>query len=580
MKLTNTWNLKRDLLPSDTAWEKLYNRLDNKLKKVNHWKSRAKNSKNVLSLFIAEEKLDRDLTRLYSYASLNADLKNTNTKYKYFVSKINKRHYEIYTDLIWIDQEISKEVSLSTLKKWAQSKTFIGYHQRINQIIQYKKNPLNLKEERVLSSFQNILASFYNIYSEFEIHSITFPKIKINGKLVQLTRGKIDKIQERCSNRTTRKKVRQVLLDTYKKHSLALVPLVISHISSVIKESKLMKTDTPEDFILQEESLQRSDILNTMSTINKNKKTRNNLFKKLSKNLKIKDLCFSDLNYSKFNPVVSYEDSFNIITKTVSNLGMSYLEVIHTAYTENWIDAKYSDHKYNPRLDGYNYNPLITHPYVFINYENTFDNLLSLTHELGHAVHQHVNTESNYYYNTNDSLVMTESFAFTNELLILLYYIKNAKTKKVDYLNFFIRYVIQNIYKKGASTTLELELYKMIDEDSQISGDIISKKFKKILSKFFGNNINVNSGDSWSIGGTILDNYYSYKYIVAFLNSLIFSYKIFNNDIEFISKYKHALTVGDSESTPNVLLQLGIDLKDPDCHQEAFDIINTIITDF
>ena len=80
-------------------------------------------------------------------------------------------------------------------------------------------------------------------------------------------------------------------------------------------------------------------------------------------------------------------------------MGNSYVEVIKKAFSDNWIDVY---PKKNKRDGGYCTCAYLAHPYVVINYEGKLDDVSTLIHELGHAMHyyyaQNFNTYQDYNY--------------------------------------------------------------------------------------------------------------------------------------------------------------------------------------
>jgi pepF/M3 family oligoendopeptidase len=98
--------------------------------------------------------------------------------------------------------------------------------------------------------------------------------------------------------------------------------------------------------------------------------------------------------YDQFAPVGSSKRSFNykdagdLIVEKIGEFSKSQAEFTRMALDKNWIEAEDRANKAGGAFC--TDFPAAKQTRVFMTFENTFDNVMTLAHELGHAYHQHI----------------------------------------------------------------------------------------------------------------------------------------------------------------------------------------------
>lgn len=83
---------------------------------------------------------------------------------------------------------------------------------------------------------------------------------------------------------------------------------------------------------------------------------------------------------------------------------------------------------------GYSSGSYDTFPYILLNYQNKYDDMSTLAHELGHSIHSYFTRKNNHYQYGNYSIFVAEVASTVNELLLAKYVIKNSNNKNENYL--------------------------------------------------------------------------------------------------------------------------------------------------
>ena len=114
------------------------------------------------------------------------------------------------------------------------------------------------------------------------------------------------------------------------------------------------------------------------------------------------------------------------IKKALSPLGEDYVKFLDIAKNERWFDVYESQNKGSGAHETAGYK---IHPLIFLNHTKTFYDTSTIAHEFGHAMHSYFSNQNQPYTDAFYSIFCAEIASTVNESLLMLYAIKNAKTK-------------------------------------------------------------------------------------------------------------------------------------------------------
>lgn len=273
--------------------------------------------------------------------------------------------------------------------------------------------------------------------------------------------------------------------------------------------------------------------------------------------LKVNELHPSDMTCELFenNEIIPYELGKEIILKSISELGFDFQNIVIKAFENNWIDVYKSDKKIN---GSFCYNAKHLHPYILINYDNGLEQLLELSHELGHAVQFYLSNINTDNKNGEYMEISTEIASVLNEILLLdelckiwPQYSQSFKIKKIDrILQGIIRIMMELEFIENASSLI----------NELVSEDDLNKLWKEINIKYYGsyfNELQFNKYD-WIKIDFFKKNKIRIRYLVGFITSVnLINKSIFKTNNCYIDFLKS----GYSEEIIEKFKLLNIDLE-------------------
>ncbi|HBR33533.1 MAG TPA: oligoendopeptidase F, partial [Firmicutes bacterium] len=91
-----------------------------------------------------------------------------------------------------------------------------------------------------------------------------------------------------------------------------------------------------------------------------------------------------------------------------------------------------------------------SHPYVLLNYQGTGNDLFTLAHELGHALHSYLSNRTQPYIDAQYPIFLAEIASTVNEVLLAIYLIDGAQSKeeKLYYLHHLLEHFRGTVFRQ------------------------------------------------------------------------------------------------------------------------------------
>jgi oligoendopeptidase F len=290
-------------------------------------------------------------------------------------------------------------------------------------------------------------------------------------------------------------------------------------------------------------------------------------------NLKRRMLGVDKLKYSDvYAPAVkavelqySFEEAKQLMFEAFKPLGQEYIGFVKESFDKRWIDVYPSPGK---RSGGYcNGSTYDVHPYILLNYNGQYEDVSTLAHELGHALHSHYSNKTQPYPTADYSIFVAEVASTLNEALLIDKMLKEAKDDDVrlSLLMNYLEGVRQTLFRQTQFAEFELRIHEKAERGEPLTGDVLNKLYGDILKRYYGHDKGVCYIDEkyiveWAYVPHFFYNFYVYQYSTSFTASTALSEKLLNKERGTVEKYIEFLSAGGSDYPINLLKKAGGDM--------------------
>ena len=246
------------------------------------------------------------------------------------------------------------------------------------------------------------------------------------------------------------------------------------------------------------------------------------------------------------------------------------------------LDERHLDAEVRPRkMDGaYCYGPLPTvTPWVLVNYSGKIQDVSTVAHELGHAVHAMLASDHSPL-TFHSALPMAETASVFGEMLLTDKLLAEEQDPAVrrTLLSSVLDEAYATITRQAYFVAFEKTAHKMILEGA--TPDQLHAAYMDNLREQFGDAVELS--DDFRLEWTAIPHIYHtpfYCYAYAFGNLLVLAlYRKFKElGKAFEPDYLRILSYGGSASPNHIISEAGFDMASPDFWQGAFDLLEDML---
>ena len=577
------WNVK-DLYHSLDDYEKDYHYIQEHLKDYAKYQGHILDSENILYEVLSfDYKMSEMLERVYVYAHINNDSDTTDVKYQAMFGKAYKLYEEYNEATSFLVPEILKG-SWELIEKYINKNPKLKEYERVlKNIFRMKKYVLSDKEEKILSSLSTTFSTPDNVYSYLTDADMKFGTIKDQfGKKHELNERTYHEFIE-SNDRRLRKQAFTKLLSTYGEFKNAYASLLASEVNNNNKVAQIRGYKSAREASLYGNEIPVSIYDNLISTVKKN-------IAPLSKFWKIKK---EALGVSKLHLYDTYTALTNMSTKkytekeaeellyqALSVLGDGYIHDLKKAFGERWIDFCPNDGKRNGAYCTACYS---VHPYVLLSYNGTLENVSTLAHELGHAMHYYYAIKNQSYQDYGYSIFVAEVASQVNQILLSKYLLQHTDDidEKKYLLDDLIRDFKATIYRQTMFADFEKTIHEADQNGEVLTHEYLCNTYYRLNKEYMGKNVVVDEvvKYEWERIPHFYMNFYVYQYATAYAAAIKIAMDILDGKEDARDNYLAFLKLGCTKNPIDSLKVAGVDMTKEETLNDAFMYFNGLVNE-
>ena len=220
-------------------------------------------------------------------------------------------------------------------------------------------------------------------------------------------------------------------------------------------------------------------------------------------------------------------------------------------------------------------------PWVKLNYQGRADDVATMAHELGHAIHALLAADHSVF-TYHSSLPLAENASTFGEMLLIDRLLSQEEDPAVrrDILFRQVDDAYATIMRQAFFAIFEKDAHRMIKDGAMV--DEISEMYARNLEEQFGEAVALSEEFRWE--WVSIPHFYHtpfYVYAYAFGQLLVLSlYQRYREEGEsFKPGYLKILEAGGSQAPVKILSEAGIDISRSAFWQGGFDVIDGMVTE-
>ncbi|MBE5917507.1 MAG: oligoendopeptidase F [Pseudobutyrivibrio ruminis] len=567
VKEEDTWNLK-DLYEKEADWESDINLIEEKVADIKKYEGRVCESADTLfavlesAAFVSEK-----LEYAYCYTARLFDQDQGNTKHQGMNARMISLIAKVGSEVSFIDPEILA-CSEEALNKFFDTKKELElYRKQIKEIQRLKEHTLSAELEKVVALTAEMSNTPGEIYEAFTNVDITFPNIKDeNGKEELLTQGNFVPYLM-SANREVRKEAFETYYHTMKSFVNTFAAAYNGEVKQRIFHSKMRKYSSNLEAAVDANNVSPQVYDNLVNTVNANLDKLHAYVSLRKKCLGVKELHMYDIYTPMIADVakkVTYKEAQETILKALAVLGDDYVALLKEGFENRWIDVYENKGKQGGAYSDTAYG---CHPYMLLNYHDTFDDMFTTAHEMGHSMHSYYSNSAQPYIYSGYKIFVAEVASTCNEILLLEYLLKNCQDKKerAYLLNHYLDSFKGTVYRQTQFAEFEKITNEMVENGESLNAENLSSLYKDINERYYGPDM-ISDDEiayEWARIPHFYYNFYVYQYATSFCAAVAIAEMILTEGEPAVARYKKFLSSGCTDAPVELLKIAGVDLTTP-----------------
>lgn len=577
------WALE-DLFLTDADWKAAVKQLEEQLAQLKGYAGKVSASADALYAYLTLADETENLFEkvlVYSNEKMHEDMGNST--YQGYAAQAQAAATRLSAVEAFFEPELlaMEESRLQGFLK--EDPKLEKYRLLIDRIWRRKEHTLSAAGEEILAKTYEMATAPDDIFSMFNDADAKFGTIRDeNGKEVELTHGRFGGFME-SSDRRVRKEAFEALYQTYDQFKNTLAATYSANVKKAKFYADVRKYPSALAAALAPGNIPTEVYDNLIETVHCFLPAMYRYVALRKRALGVEELHMYDV----YVPLVAdqtkkipFAEAKEIVKRGLAPMGEEYVSHLEEGFDHRWIDVYENRGK---RSGAYSWGAYGTHPYVLLNYQGKLDDVFTLAHEMGHALHSWYSNANQPYVYSGYLIFVAEVASTCNESLLMQYLLKERKDKKEKayLLNHFIDQFKGTLFRQTMFAEFEKITHEMYAKGESLTAERLCAVYMDLNRKYFGEEMvsDPQIALEWARIPHFYTEFYVYQYATGFSCAIALSKRILEMGEAGVADYMKFLKGGCSKDPIELLKMAGVDISTPKPVEDALQLFEELVSE-
>lgn len=577
------WALE-DLFLTDADWEAAVKQLEEQLAQLKGYAGKVSASADALYAYLTLADETENLFEkvlVYSNEKMHEDMGNST--YQGYAAQAQAAATRLSAAEAFFEPELLAMEESRLQGFFKEDPKLEKYQLLIDRIWRRKEHTLSAAEEEILAKTYEMATAPDDIFSMFNDADAKFGTIRDeNGKEVELTHGRFGGFME-SSDRRVRKEAFEALYQTYDQFKNTLAATYSANVKKAKFYADVRKYPSALAAALAPGNIPTEVYDNLIETIHRFLPAMYRYVALRKRALGVEELHMYDV----YVPLVAdqtkkipFAEAKEIVKRGLAPMGEEYVSHLEEGFDHRWIDVYENRGK---RSGAYSWGAYGTHPYVLLNYQGKLDDVFTLAHEMGHALHSWYSNANQPYVYSGYLIFVAEVASTCNESLLMQYLLKESKDKKEKayLLNHFIDQFKGTLFRQTMFAEFEKITHEMYAKGESLTAERLCAVYMDLNRKYFGEEMvsDPQIALEWARIPHFYTEFYVYQYATGFSCAIALSKRILEMGEAGVADYMKFLKGGCSKDPIELLKMAGVDISTPKPVEDALQLFEELVSE-
>ena len=570
-----------DLFATDDDWRAALAAAKEYIPRVQAFRGRLGESAQTLLAYLRlDDEISLAFDALVHYAQRRSDEDTRVAAYQEMVSQVTRLAVELQSAAAFQTPELLS-IADDTLAGFYQAAPDLElYRLNIDRVRRRKEHVLSDKEEALLAAAGEMAAAPDDVFSMLNDADLKFPDaVDKDGNKHPVTHGTYIPLMQ-SYDRTLRKSAFDSLYSVYGQFRNTAASILSAQMKQLLFFANSRKYPSTLAAALDGTEVDPAIYHNLIDAVHRSFAPMYRYVALRRRALGVDQLHMYDL----YVPVVegvemkfTFDEAKEIALGALAPLGEDYLNLLREGFNNGWIDVYENEGK---RSGAYSAGARV-HPYVLLNFKGTLDDVFTLVHEMGHAIHSYLSNKHQPTAYQDYVIFVAEVASTCNEALLMEYLLSVTTDKKqcAYLINHFLEQFRGTLYRQTMFAEFELRVNEMTQRGEGTTAEALCALYKELNVQYFGPDMIVDDEIAleWARIPHFYYDYYVYQYATGYAAAIALSRRILREGEPAVRDYIGFLSGGCSADPVTLLRGAGVDMASPAPVEDATKLFDTLI---
>ena len=574
------WNMK-DVYADEDLWSKDIEKAKELFRRLKEFRGiicRDADSFAECMKLMSEIELLTEKVYFYANQKYHEDLGCS--RYQNMAGESTELLTRFYTASSFVEPELLA-ADEALIRNYLKREDLQKFTQYFNNLFRQKEHILSDEAEEILAAAQKISQSPSDIFQVLNNADLKFPEIKDeNGEMVRITHSRFGIFLE-SRDRSVREAAFKQMYAVYGQFRNTIAAIFLASVKKDNFFAEMRKYDSSRQMYLEDGNIPEQVYDNLIETVQEHLPLLHRYVELRKRVLGLEEVHLYDLYVPLVKEVdfnVPFEKAKEMVLEGLKPMGEEYGALLKKGFGEGWLDVYENEGK---RSGAYSWSVYGVHPYVLLNYQPNLNNVFTIAHEMGHALHSYYSNENQTYTNSGYKIFVAEVASTCNESLLIHHLLghTDSKEEKAYLLNHFLEQFRPTLFRQTMFAEFEKITHEMVDSGKTLNQEMLCEIYFELNRKYFGDKIVIDKEIEmeWARIPHFYTAFYVYQYATGFSAAIALSKRILELGEPAVEDYKKFLKGGCSDYPIELLKTAGVDMGSREPVKAAMKVFEELL---
>jgi oligoendopeptidase F len=576
------WDLSM-MYASSEQWDAHYRQLDSLIADFAGRKGQVgQSSKNLLAALKLRDQVNVQLEKLYAFATMRRDEDMRQSGPQALYQRAQNLAVKWDESGSWFAPELLR-IPEDQLKQWLQEPDLKIYAHYFDDLLRSKAHILSPREEELLAMAGKATDASSDAFGLLSNTELRWRMVKDpEGREVEITSSSFTQAMN-SKDRRYRREAFLALHQSFLDVKSTLAATLGGTMQRDWYYAKARHYPSSLHRALDAENLPDTVYHNLIKTVNANAHLLHRYVALKKKILKLDAVHFYDLYVNLVDipeRSYSYDQARELVLDGVKPFGPEYAAVIKQAFESRWIDVYENKGK---RSGAYNMGTYLSAPYVLLNYQNTFKDVSTVAHELGHAAQSWFAKENQPPVYAGYPMFTAEVASTAAEIVFKQSMLDRTKdkTERAFLINQMLEDMRGTIFRQTQFAEFDLVAHTLAEKGEPMTAEGLMKGYRKSYEQYYGPDFRIDPEldvECLRIPH-FYRGYYVYRYADSYCAAAAIANRMLKQEPGVREQWMKFLKTGNSMYAIEMLKVAGVDMTTPKPIEEAMALFEKLLTE-